>query len=75
MSLYANLLNPKADSSTSISGAPVLYGNNDKEDPASKKEANPGTSGQKARLHRPFFSRAILVPVQSGQLFMIIAAD
>lgn len=42
MSLYANLLNPKADASASISGAPVLYDNGDKEDSAPKREVNPG---------------------------------
>lgn len=42
MSLYANLLNPKSDSSTSISSAPVLYDNGDKDD-AAKKDVNPGT--------------------------------
>lgn len=42
MSLYANLLNPKAAdaSSTSVSGAPVLY---DSEEAALKKDVNPGT--------------------------------
>lgn len=42
MSLYANLLNPKADASASISGAPVLYDNGSKDDAAAKKEANAG---------------------------------
>lgn len=41
MSLYANLLNPKPDSSASISSAPVLYDNNDKDD-AAKKDVNSG---------------------------------
>lgn len=42
MSLYANLLNPKPDSSASISSAPVLYDHNDKDDSA-KKDVNSGT--------------------------------
>lgn len=42
MSLYANLLNPKADASASISGAPVLYDSGNKDDAAAKKEAKPG---------------------------------
>lgn len=48
MSLYANLLNPKADSSASISGAPVLYDNGNKDDAAAKKDANPGMSRRAA---------------------------
>lgn len=46
MSLYANLLNTKADSSASISGAPVLYDNGEKDDASAKKEVNPGAQGQ-----------------------------
>lgn len=42
MSLYANLLNPKTDSAASISSAPVLYDNGEKDD-AARKEVNPGT--------------------------------
>lgn len=44
MSLYANLLNPKAAAaaaSAAVSGAPVLYDSGDKDD-ASRKEVNPG---------------------------------
>lgn len=42
MSLYANLLNPKADaSSASISGAPVLY-DKDNASAAKKDAANTG---------------------------------
>lgn len=51
MSLYANLLNPKADPSASISGAPVLY---DNDDAAAKKEVNPGMPGQ-----QPTFSLSL----------------
>lgn len=46
MSLYANLLNPKADASASISGAPIFYDSDNKDDAAAKKEANPGMSCQ-----------------------------
>lgn len=38
MSLYANLLNPTA----SISGAPVLYENGEKDDAATRKDVNSG---------------------------------
>lgn len=41
MSLYANLLNPKSDSTASISSGPVLYDNGDKDD-AARKDVNPG---------------------------------
>lgn len=49
MSLYANLLDSKGDSSASISSAPVLYaqagtGSDSKDDAAAKKAADPGTS-------------------------------
>lgn len=48
MSLYANLLNPKPDSSASISSAPVLYDNGDKDDVA-KKDVNPALRFQPIR--------------------------
>lgn len=44
MSLYANLLNPKADPSATVSGAPVVYDNGEKEDASAKKDAIPGRS-------------------------------
>ncbi|KAG6359636.1 hypothetical protein INS49_013159 [Diaporthe citri] len=40
LSLYANLLNPKADAQATVSGAPVVYDNAKKEDAAVKKEIN-----------------------------------
>lgn len=42
LSLYANLLNPKADAQATVSGAPVVYDNGKKEDAAVKKEVNQG---------------------------------
>ncbi|KAJ4401239.1 hypothetical protein N0V82_010881 [Gnomoniopsis sp. IMI 355080] len=48
MSLYANLLNPKPDASASISSAPVLYDNGDKDD-AAKKDVNPALRFQPIR--------------------------
>lgn len=44
MSLYANLLDPKADATTSISRAPVLFSQSDeaKDDAATKKPVDPG---------------------------------
>lgn len=50
LSLYANLLNPKADAQATVSGAPVVYDNGKKEDAAVKKEVNQG----KQRLHTDF---------------------
>lgn len=45
MSLYANLLNPKADASATVSGAPVVYDNADRDDTAAvKKDFIPGMS-------------------------------
>lgn len=45
MSLYANLLNPTADASATVSGAPVVYDNGEKDDAAPvKKDAISGTS-------------------------------
>lgn len=42
LSLYANLLDPKADSQATVSGAPVVYDSGKKDDAAVKKEANQG---------------------------------
>jgi splicing factor 45 len=46
MSLYANLLDPPADSSAaaSISRAPVLFKQSDDKDDASKKPLDPGAT-------------------------------
>jgi hypothetical protein len=45
MSLYANLLDPKAGASATVSGAPVVYHNGEKDDAAvAKKDAISGTS-------------------------------
>lgn len=54
MSLYANLLHPKADAAAaSISGAPVLYDSGNKDDAAAKKEAaSAGMSGRLGRTHQ-----------------------
>lgn len=51
MSLYANLLNPTA----SISGAPVLYDNGEKDDAASKKDVASGMHNQLHLQARAFF--------------------
>lgn len=51
LSLYANLLNPKADAQATVSGAPVVYDNGKKEDPAVKKEVNQGTQRLHTRFH------------------------
>ncbi|KAL1846759.1 hypothetical protein Daus18300_014161 [Diaporthe australafricana] len=40
LSLYANLLNPKADAQATVSGAPVVYDSGKKDDAAVKKEVN-----------------------------------
>ncbi|KAG8168985.1 hypothetical protein KVR01_001734 [Diaporthe batatas] len=40
LSLYANLLDPKADSQATVSGAPVVYDGGKKDDDAVKKEIN-----------------------------------
>lgn len=53
LSLYANLLNPKADAQATVSGAPVVYDNGKKEDAAVKKEVSQG----KQRLHTDFHIR------------------
>lgn len=42
LSLYANLLDPKADSQATVSGAPVVYDSGKKDDAAVKKEVNQG---------------------------------
>lgn len=42
LSLYANLLDPKADSQATVSGAPVVYDSGKKDDAAVKKEINQG---------------------------------
>lgn len=42
LSLYANLLDPKADPQATVSGAPVVYDSGKKDDAAVKKEANQG---------------------------------
>lgn len=42
LSLYANLLNPKADAQATVSGAPVVYDSGKKDDAAVKKEVNQG---------------------------------
>ncbi|ROV98822.1 hypothetical protein VPNG_08402 [Cytospora leucostoma] len=49
MSLYANLLNPKADASATVSGAPVVYDNGEKEDASVKKDAIPALRFQPIR--------------------------
>ncbi|KAK7744590.1 hypothetical protein SLS53_003476 [Cytospora paraplurivora] len=49
MSLYANLLNPKADPSATVSGAPVVYDNGEKEDASVKKDAVPALRFQPIR--------------------------
>lgn len=53
LSLYANLLNPKADAQATVSGAPVVYDNGKKEDAAVKKEVNQGMLNHSRRLARP----------------------
>lgn len=65
MSLYANLLNPKADASASISGAPVLYDNGDKEDSAPKRELNPGTLQTETMAPFELLSSYTLLPISS----------
>lgn len=47
LSLYANLLNPKADAQATVSGVPVVYDSGKKDDAAVKKEVNQGMQ----RLH------------------------
>jgi hypothetical protein len=42
LSLYANLLDPKADSQATVSGAPVVYDSGKKDNTAAKKELNQG---------------------------------
>ncbi|KAK1770891.1 hypothetical protein QBC33DRAFT_526078, partial [Phialemonium atrogriseum] len=51
MSLYANLLDPKADATTSISRAPVLFSQSDeaKDDAATKKPVDPALRFQPIR--------------------------
>lgn len=67
MSLYANLLNPKADASATVSGAPVVYDNGEKDDAAAaKKDAISGTS------RSPFLGRKALLP---GHLVVTSEAD
>lgn len=51
LSLYANLLNPKADAQATVSGAPVVYDNGKKEDAAVKKEVNQGKQRLRTCFH------------------------
>ncbi|KAI7776996.1 hypothetical protein LA080_004222 [Diaporthe eres] len=67
LSLYANLLNPKADAQATVSGAPVVYDNGKKEDAAVKKEVNQALRFQPIRrpqipqkkVAKPVFPKSI----------------
>ncbi|KUI72889.1 hypothetical protein VM1G_08577 [Cytospora mali] len=83
MSLYANLLNPKADSSATVSGAPVVYGNGEKEgDAAAKKEAIPALRFQPIRRPqinqkkpaKPAFPKSIAAPTTASNNTITAAA-
>lgn len=67
LSLYANLLNPKADAQATVSGAPVVYDNGKKEDAAVKKEVNQGMQRSYPRLlARPFSESLSTRPTQTN---------
>lgn len=67
LSLYANLLNPKADAQATVSGAPVVYDNGKKEDAAVKKEVNQGMQEFYPRLlARPFSESLSTQPTQTN---------
>lgn len=67
LSLYANLLNPKADAQATVSGAPVVYDNGKKEDAAVKKEVNQGMPRSCPRLLvRPFSETLPARPTQTN---------
>ncbi|KAK2615000.1 hypothetical protein N8I77_001780 [Diaporthe amygdali] len=70
LSLYANLLNPKADAQATVSGAPVVYDSGKKDDSAAKKEVNQALRFQPIRrpqiaqkkAAKPAFPKAIPPP-------------
>ncbi|ROV90558.1 hypothetical protein VSDG_07442 [Cytospora chrysosperma] len=75
MSLYANLLNPKSDASATVSGAPVVYQNGEKEDAAAaKKDAISALRFQPIRRPqinqkkpaKPAFPKSIPAPTHSA---------
>lgn len=66
LSLYANLLNPKADAQATVSGAPVVYDSGKKDDAVVKKEVNQGAQIPQRPPAPPCFETLSTLPPETN---------